>query len=143
MLVADTIARLKERLPSLRVEGALELERMRAPGAIMARGVTAYVMPSGIAGGARVDMSGYYSQRIERLTTILLAFASGNAAPLPELDRIEPMIEDVLVALTGWDAPGSVGSMSLRRVAPLASQPGSTVYEITFATPYDLRNTTS
>ncbi len=143
MLVADTIARLKSALPDLTVVGALELARVTAAGGIMARGVTVYVMPGGIAGGVRVDMSGYYSQRIERLTTLILAFASGNAAPLPELDRIEPFIEDILTALTGWDAPGSVGSMSLRRVAPLAAQPGTTVYEITFATPFDLRNTTS
>lgn len=140
-LVSQTIARLRGALPAeVRIEGAVELARVTAPGGVQPRGVTAYVVPSGLLGGARVELVGHFDQQIERMVSIIVSFVTGNGGPLPVLDRIEEVLDAIIVALIGWLPDGAISAMALRRCQPIAAQAGITAYEVTLSSGHELRN---
>lgn len=144
-LTEATIARLNATVntPTQRVtvEGARALNAVMAPGAMPVRGVSAYVMPSGMNGGPRHDLTGFYQQQVDRITTVIVAFVTGQGAPLPQLDLIETILDAITAALVGWTPDGARGAMTLRRQAILRSDPTMTAYEITLSTAFDLRIT--
>lgn len=139
-LVEEAITRLRAALPpEIRVEGALELHRVTGPGGVQPRGISAYVVPSGLVGRGRVELVGRFDQQLDRMLSIIVSFVSGNGAALPQLDRIEETLDAIITALIGWLPTGATSAMGLHRSVPIAASPGITAYEITLSSGYELR----
>ncbi|MGV8987649.1 MAG: phage tail terminator protein [Cypionkella sp.] len=133
MDIADMISRLKDRVPDLggRVQGAADLLRLMSSGADPQITPVAFVVPSGISGGAHSGMIGAYVQPIERLFSVVLTLRT-DASGLRALERVDALIDAIIAALAGWDI-GLTSLFVFKRCQPIRSASGSLSYEISFA----------
>jgi hypothetical protein len=143
-LTADTIARLKALVPDLgnRVEGAASLAALAKAGGAPQAALVAHVVPTGIGGGKPFPLMGMYRQATERLVSVLLTVNTGHAQGGHWADRIEALIDDILLAMLGWQPTGSAGVFNLRRAQLVDATGGVFRYEITFSCEFEVRVTT-
>jgi hypothetical protein len=133
MEIADLIARLKDLVPDLggRVQGAADMVRLMASGGEPGVTPIAFVVPSGIVGGAHQGMVGAYVQPLERLFSVIVTLRA-DATGLRVLDRLDGLINAVIDAVAGWDV-GLTSLFVFKRAQPIRSAAGSLTYEISFS----------
>ena len=140
-LVDQLIARLRTGVPELgnRVEGAAALGALARSGGVPQAALVAHVVPAGLVGGQDIPLTGIYRQDTTRLTTVLLTANTGHAQGGHVADRLEELIDKIILAVVGWQPPDNFGSLILRRAQLLRAEGGIFSYEITFAVAQEVR----
>lgn len=140
-LVSEAIARLKARVPDLgnRVEAAASYATLMKSGGVPQVAMVAHVIFTGIGGGRALPLTGIYTQKIDRLISVVLTVNTGNAQGGHWLDRVEAVVEAILAAMLGWQPTGASGICTLRRSQLIDATGGVFRYEITFSCDHDLR----
>lgn len=116
-----------------RILGALSYAQLRDANQLPQVAPGAFVLPLGLVGGAAPDVSGLFVQSVQRVVGVLLVVrhagdATGGAGGV----QLEPLIEDVIAAITG-DAPaGAIGVFELDEGKLLSAAAGTLVYQLAF-----------
>lgn len=140
-LIEDTIARLKAQVPDLgnRVEGAASLAALARSGGVPQVALVAHVLPSGIGGGKALPLMGMYRQAVDRLVSVILTVNTGHAQGGHWAERIEALVDQIILAVLGWQPTGSAGVFGLRRAQLIDATAGVFRYEITFSCEFEMR----
>jgi hypothetical protein len=138
-LVDDVIARLKAQVPALqnRVEGAADLTALVARGELPQVTPAAHVVPAGMtAGSVRTANTGFYSQAVGRLVSVVLAFRGRDKTATRGLDGVSGVIDAVLAAICGWTPdPATTGVFEMRGLRLVSMAGDALVYQIDFVLP--------
>lgn len=141
-MIDQIVARLKSRVADLnqRVEEAAYLAELlrqnRAP-----QGALAVVIPNGLQGGLADAASGMFLQAITETFAVLLFADAHDQTGKRALDRIQPLIRQVVEALVGWAPNDELGVLELRRGTIVSMTGGRLVYQIDFSINDQLRVT--
>lgn len=140
MQIEAVIARLKQQVSALRsVQGAAELNALRAANALPPMGLSAFVIPLGLQGGEVTSATELFVQDVEEQVSVLLTLRHQGRTGEAAIEKIEPLIEAVLTALGGWAPPGVPGCFRLVRAGVASMDKGTFTYLITLAIGDQLR----
>lgn len=134
------VARLTGQVSDLnnRVEQAAFLAELlrqgRAP-----QGALAVVIPIGLQGGAGDTGTGLFRQPFTETIAVLLFADAHDQAGLRALNRIRPLIDEVVTALAGWAPGDETGVFELRRGFLVSIAGGRLVYQLEFSISDQLR----
>lgn len=138
MTIADRLAAI----PALsnRVQGAAKLAELQARNQVPQYSPAAYVIGSGLRGGAADATAGMFRQAIDRMVSIILFVrlagdATGGAAAV-ELDQL---VEDVVTRIAGWAPDEAIGVWRLGRGELIAFSGGLATYQLDFILDDQLR----
>lgn len=138
-LCSDIIARLKVQVPALggRVEGAMAAAKLFAGNAPPQVGRMVHVVPGGLQGGRVFAATGLFRQEAIRLAQVILSVNAGQVAD--QAEDAEELIEDIVLALVGWQPPNAVNVITLRNAPLISAAAGLLRWNITVAAPFELR----
>jgi hypothetical protein len=141
MQVDAVIARLKAQAQGLRsVEGAAELAALLEAKALgQQAGVAAFVMPTGLRGGAVTSASEIFVQAVEESVSVLLTMRNAGRTGAKALLGVGPQIEAVIAALCGWGPEDAPGTFRLVRAGGASLDKGTFTYVIEFSISDQLR----
>lgn len=142
-MIDAVVARLKAEVPDLsnRVEESAFLADLLNKGR-MPQGATAIVFPARLQGGKSQTATGYYHQEFAETLGVLLVANVGDQTGKRAMDRIRPLIFEVIAALAGW-APGEeLGVFNFTRGFLASMNQGRLVYQIDMTINDQLRITT-
>ncbi len=132
--------RLKSSAPELRsVQGALDLTRLLKSKGLPEATPAAFVVTTGLRGGAVQDATGLFVQGFEETTAVIVVFRNVEHGARPAVDPVRPVIDAVIHALAGWGPSGAQDVFRLLRGAVVEFAPGSLIYQIDFAIGDQLR----
>ena len=133
------IARLNAEVADLggRVEGAAAVGANGVP-----ENVTALVMPLGLV-GARADTgTGVFVQEFRETVGVYLIARSHDRLGKKALQRLRPLILEIIETIAGWAPSDEVGVFELSRGALKSMAKGTLIYQIDFSINDQLRITT-
>lgn len=124
-----------------RVEGAAQLEHLRANNQLGQVGLSAFVIPMGMRGGAVDAATGLFRQGLERVVGVVLVHRhAGDATGKKGVETIEPLVEAVVRRIAGWTPDDMFGTFRLLRGELVAMlQGGTMIYQLDFAVEDQLR----
>lgn len=134
-LAALASARLGTQVPELagRTAGAADLSRLMAQGSYPQVTPFAHVIPGGIDAQASEGITGVHGQLLRRQVVVMLTVRSHDATGARALERIEELIDAVVLALAGWTPEPGGWAFDLVSCRTAAAVAGTFVYELTFA----------
>lgn len=135
------IDRLKVRVTDLgnRVEDVGALAALTATGGVPSVTPIAHVVPGSIQGGRHQAQTGSYVQGIDRQFSVILTLRTQDPSGKRGLARLSLLIDEIILALAGWDIAGLVGVVQFRRSALIGADRGAFSYEIQFTVADQLR----
>lgn len=136
MLVDTVKARLEEALPDLsgRINGALQLARLRQQNALPQVTPAAFVILGDIEGGEVTSASGAFIQAFrETVAVVLVVRTNDSPAAARSGDALHPLIWAVIETLVGRRLEGAVGQMALRSAFLVSLADGAAIYQIEFS----------
>ncbi|RWR26790.1 hypothetical protein D2T29_19630 [Sinirhodobacter populi] len=136
MLVDAVIERLADAVPDLsgRINGALQLARLRQQNALPQATPAAFVILGDIEGGEVASASGAFVQAYRDVIAVVLVVRTNDSpAASRSGDALHPLIWAVIEALVGRRLEGAVGQMALRRAFLVSLADGAAVYQIEFS----------
>lgn len=139
MLADAVIARLRDVGPIDRVEDALALNALLTRGVLPSAGVSAFVVPGQIRGGAAQTGTGFHTQIVDETVTVFVALRDESGAGSRGRDRLSALLDDVIPAVAGWQAPGAVETFRLVLGRIVSFDKGVILYQLDFATQTLLR----
>lgn len=139
-MLADLVtARLAAAAVIDRVEGALELNAMIESGALPAAGASAFVVPSGLSGGAVQSATGVFVQDVTETVAVILAVRSAAPSGGHARGTLAELIAAVIAALAGWQPDGAVDVLRLARGSLVNLKKGLALYQLEFSIASQLR----
>lgn len=140
MLIDEVITRLQAQVADLRsVQGAAEYQMLLDGRTQPQTSVSAYVIPLGKRAQAPLDASGEFQQPTEDFFGVVLMLASTDRLGQRAIERIEPLIDEVIGAVAGWLPNGARGAARLARASLVKVSGGFMAYQIDFSIPLLLR----
>lgn len=140
MLLDQVIPRLQAQVAALRsVEGAAEFQMLLDGRVQPQHSVSAYVIPLGKRAQSPLDASGEFQQPTQDLIGVVLMLSSTDRLGQQAIERIEPLINEVIAAIAGWLPSGALGPCQLARAALVRVSDGFMAYQIDFSVPLLLR----
>lgn len=135
------IDRLRTRVADLggRVEDVGALAALTAAGGVPSATPVAHVIPGSIQGGKHLAQTGAYVQSVERQFSVILTLRTQDPTGKRAMPRLAGLIDDIILALAGWDIDASVGVVQFRRSALIGADRGAFSYEIQFTVADQLR----
>ena len=135
------IQRLKNRVPDLgnRVAGAAEFAVLTATGSAPQITPAVHVVPAAIVGGKATAASGAYVQSIEAYFSAILTLRTQDPTGKRALGRLSDLINEIILALSGWALGNKVGVVLFRRCTLIKAETGAFSYEISFSIADQLR----
>lgn len=130
-LVPPVKARLEARLPGTRIRAAGSYVAVVTSGQVQPMR-QAFVIPASITGGRVEAAAGAFVQSIERGITVMLQLPAYSETGAAELDPLEALVADTIVALAGWTPGDTAGVFVLRRGGIAALGKGSVFYGLEF-----------
>lgn len=141
-MIDALIARLNTKVDALegRVEPVVELAEMMRSGSLPET-ATAIVSPAGLVGGQGETGSGYFAQPFNETVSVLLIARVYDQTGRRALERIRPLIMDVVETVAGWAPGDELGVFRLVRGGVVSLRSGVLLYQIEFAIEDELRIT--
>jgi hypothetical protein len=142
-MIDAVVARLKAQVPDLgnRVEEAAFLAKLLSEGR-MPQGATAIVVPMGKQGGKSETGAGFYHQEFTATIGVLLVADVHDQTGKRALERLGPLIMEVITALAGWAPGAELGVFRLARDRMATMNKGRLIYQIDMSITDQLRITT-
>lgn len=135
--------RLVDQVPELarRIDGAAEFERLVTSREAPSAPLSAFLVPSGLQGGAVSASTGFFTQALRESIAVILVFRTHSATGGRDLPGMRDTIMAVINALCGWAPSDETGVFQLARAALLTLQRGSAFYQIDLTITDQLRIT--
>ncbi|PCH71936.1 MAG: hypothetical protein COC12_06990 [Rhodobacteraceae bacterium] len=142
-MIDAVVARLKAEVPDLgnRVEEAAFLAKLLSEGR-MPQGSTAIVIPTRLQGGKSATGAGFFHQDFTETIAVLLVADVHDQTGKRALERLQPLIIEVISALAGWAPGNEIGVFNFSRGALASMSKGRLVYQIEMSITDQLRITT-
>ncbi|ODR93526.1 hypothetical protein AUC70_11720 [Methyloceanibacter stevinii] len=144
MLVNPVIERLDAEIPTLqrRVAPAGELAALVNGGNLPQVMPAAFVLPLGLRGSEPDAATGLYRQDFNEIVgVVLMTNSAGDVRGGRALDKQDPLIAAVILALAGWapDLPDVQGVFQLDRGRLVSLTAGTVTYQLDFSIRAQLR----
>lgn len=141
MLVRPVMDRLDGAVPDLsgRIEGAASLTALVKANALPPVTPAAHVVPLGLRGHEPAAVSGLYRQVVDESVSVLLTVRSYDRVGDAGLDPVDALVPQIIAALCGWQADGTLGPLRLVRGGVASLTAGALVYQLDFSAPTQLR----
>jgi len=135
------IDRLRTRVSDLggRVEDVGALAALTATGGVPSATPIAHVIPGNIQGGKHLAQTGSYLQAVDRQFSVILTLRTQDPTGKRAMSRLAALIDEIILALAGWDIDDLVGVILFRRASLIGADRGAFSYEIQFAVADQLR----
>jgi hypothetical protein len=134
------VDRLKTRVTDFgdRVEGVASVSDLIQSGRAPAH-TSAYVLPLGLQGQTADVATGTFRQDFSETIAVLLFASVLDRVGKKALDRVRPLISDVMNAIAGWAPSDELGVFQLRRGSLISLTKGVLIYQIEFSINDQLR----
>lgn len=139
MLVDPVITRLRDQGVCPRVEGASELQALIDRKGLPSVSAAAFVLPLGLRGGQVQSATGLFVQSVDEIVGVCLVLRDASSDGARARDSASALIEAAIAALAGWQAPGQPDTFHLGQGGITNFQAGVLIYQLQFATTYQLR----
>ncbi|TDE40927.1 phage tail terminator protein [Antarcticimicrobium sediminis] len=140
-MMENVITRLDTQVADLtgKVEGAAAFAAMMKGGRGPHNMPAAFVLPLGLQGGRAEASSGMFVQSYAESIGVVLFLQATDPQAERALDRLRPLIAQVIDAIAGWAPGNTVGVFGLSRGALIGVQGGRLAYQIDFSIQDQLR----
>ncbi|MES2754882.1 MAG: hypothetical protein V4659_09480 [Pseudomonadota bacterium] len=125
-----------------RVQSAAKLAELQVRNQMPQVTPAAYVIPSGLRGGAADAATGLFRQAIDRMISIILFVRlAGDGMGAAATAALEPLIDAVIDRIAGWAPDDATGVFRLGRGELIAFAAGMATYQLDFILDDQLRIT--
>lgn len=139
-MLTDAVAdRLKALAVIDRIEDALQLQALVEHNQLPAAGVSAFVVPLGLRGGAVRSVTVPFVQDTEETLAVVLAVRAQTALDARAKASLSGLIEGVIGVIAGWQPEGQPDAFRLGRAFLITIQNGVLLYQIEFSLSSSLR----
>lgn len=131
----DTIIDLVKTVPAFqgRVQGALQLARLQQQNQLPQVTPAAFVIPTGLTGGAVTAVTGLYRQTVgESLAVIIVIRSADDPRSARAVDPLAAICWDVIHMLAGLEMDDAVGQLTFRRGFLVSLADSAAVYQLDF-----------
>ena len=140
-MIDDVIARLEAQVAELqsRTFGAAEFTTLMQRKSLPAYPVAAYILPLGLQGSAATAAAGRFIQPIRESIAVVLIVNSLDQLGARALQRLHPMLREIIEAVAGWAPGDEAGVFELTRANIIDPGVGRLAYQIEFSISDQLR----
>lgn len=138
----DAVKALVEAIPALsgRVEGALQLARLRQQNALPQVTPAAFVAPAGIAGDAPDVATGAFRQKLTDVIAVVIVLrTTDDPRAARHIDPLAALIREVIGALSGVRPEGASGPIVFLRGFLVSMADAAVTYQLEFSIASHLR----
>lgn len=131
----DTIIDLVKAVPAFqgRVQGALQLARLQQQNQLPQVTPAAFVIPTGLTGGAVTSVTGLYRQTVgEALAVVIVIRSADDPRSARAADPLAAVCWDVIHALAGIEMGEATGQLVFRRGFLVSLADSAAVYQLDF-----------
>lgn len=99
-----------------------------------------FVLPGGIRGGQAHAATGLFVQDFREVVTVVVVVrVGGDPLAAKAIDRLAPIVRQVVEAIAGWGPEDATGVFVLERADLVGATGGANVFQIDFALDDQLR----